>query len=163
MPAIARRHADLSSTGLISCHFTSKAALIQRVVANVIAELFAFMTERGASMSTPDAMLRAYIEGNVEFISTHRQQMKALLEVFLSGGFQYEGGADESVLAPLERILTEGQASGQFRKFDARVAAAVIQRAIETIPATLNEQPGLDLRAYAAELVMLFDKGLRNA
>lgn len=161
MSAIAR-HAGLSSTGLISYHFTSKASLIEQVVTDVIAEISTFMANRVQAAPDPGAMLRAYIEGNVEFIGAHRQKMKALLEIFLSGGVRYEGGSDESVLAPVEEILRAGQQSGQFREFDVRIAAAVIQRAIETLPATLNEHPKLDLKAYANELVMLFERGLRQ-
>lgn len=159
--AIAR-HAGLSSTGLISYHFTNRAALIERVVADVIAEISAYMSDRISTAPDPDAMLRAYIEGNVEYIGTHRQKMKALLEIFLSGGIRYEGGSDEAVLAPLEQILRAGQHSGQFREFDVQVAAAVIQRAIETLPATLNARPDLDVDSYANELIAMFGHGLRK-
>lgn len=159
--AIAK-HAGLSSTGLISYHFTNKAALMEQVVADVLAEISDFMSDRVSSASDPAAMLRAYIEGNVEFIGAHRQKMRALLETFLSGGVRYEGGSDSDVLAPLEQILRAGQRSGQFREFDCQITAAVIQRAIETLPATLSTRPDLDVDAYASELVAIFDHGLRT-
>ena len=80
------RQAGLSSTGLISYHFAGRDELIGEVVATVIGDIGAFMTQRMAGVSGPPAALRAYIEGNAEFTAEHRAEMKALLEIFLNGG-----------------------------------------------------------------------------
>jgi AcrR family transcriptional regulator len=159
---IARR-AGLSSTGLISYHFAGKRELVEQVIAAVYAEIRAFATER---MPAPDAnaaaRLRAYIEGNVEFIGAHRPQMKALLAIFLSGELDYDAHTDQQASAPVEAILRAGQQSGEFRVFDPRVMATVIQRAVDGLPFVLEATPDLDLDSYAAELVTLFDLATRR-
>ena len=83
------RQAGLSSTGLISYHFAGRDELIGEVVATVIGDIGTFMTQRMAGVSGPSAALRAYIEGNAEFTAAHRAEMKALLEIFRSGGLPF--------------------------------------------------------------------------
>jgi AcrR family transcriptional regulator len=116
---IAKR-AGLSSTGLISYHFASKAELIGEVVTTVLADLAAFMAARmeAAGMEAADnaaTALRAYIEGTIDFIDTHREPMKALTEVFVNGAFGYDADSERAAISPLEEILRSGQAAGEFR------------------------------------------------
>jgi AcrR family transcriptional regulator len=153
---IARR-GGLSSTGLISYHFRSRDELIQQVVEEVVASIGSHMAQRLAAVSSPVAALRTYIEGNVEFVGTHRQQMKALLEIFLNGAFDYGPEAEQAVVSPIEQILRDGQRGGQFRNFDPKVMATLVQRAVDGLPFLLASEPDLDIRAYGAEVAMVFD------
>jgi AcrR family transcriptional regulator len=158
---IAKR-AGLSSTGLISYHFAGKDELIEQVVTQVVGEISRFMADRVGARSNAAGRLRAYIEGNIEFIGSHRSQMKALLYIFLSGGLHYDGTTDHTVTSHVEEILRQGQDGGEFRDFDRRVMATAIQRAIDGLPLLLESTPDLDLGAYANELVTLFDLGTRG-
>jgi AcrR family transcriptional regulator len=153
--------AGLSSTGLISYHFSGRDELIEEVVAKVIGDIGTFMAGRMAGLAGPAAALRAYIEGNIEFIGAHRADMKALLEIFLNGGFRYDATTEQAVVSPLEGILREGQRSGVFRGFDAKVMATLIQRAVDGLPFLLATEPGLDVESYAAEVVTTFDLATR--
>jgi AcrR family transcriptional regulator len=146
------RQAGLSSTGLISYHFAGRDELIGEVVATVIGDIGAFMTQRMAGVSGPAAALRAYIEGNAEFTATHRTEMKAL---------PYDTGTERAALSPLEEILRAGQRSGEFRAFDPTVMATMIQRAVDGLPFLLAAQPDLDVPAYAAEVVTTFELATR--
>ena len=65
--------------------------------------------------------------------------------------------------APDEEMLRAGQAAGEFREFDVRVMAAVIQRAVDGVPFLLETHPDLDLGAYAGELVTTFTLATRSA
>ena len=158
---IARR-AGLSSTGLISYHFAGKGELIAAVVDEVIGAIGRFMGERMQTASAPPEALRAYIEGNVEFIAGHRSEMKALLEIFMNGGFQYDAASEQAVLSPLEEILRAGQAAGQFRPFDIRVMSTLIQRAIDGLPFLLVAEPDFDLQTYASEVLATFERATRT-
>ena len=153
---IAKR-AGLSSTGLISYHFASKDELIGEVVAAVLADLGAFMADRMPAAGGAAAALRAYIEGNIAFIGTHREPMKALTEIFINGGFGYDAGSEKAAVSPLEDILRSGQASGEFRGFDPTVMATLVQRAVDGLPFLLNVRPGLDVAAYGREVSTVFD------
>jgi AcrR family transcriptional regulator len=160
---IAER-AGLSSTRLISYHFASKQELIEQVLGEVYRQIGGFMAERMAGQADATASLRAYIQGFVAFIAEHRTPMKALLAVFLSGGLSFDPKETELVvLSPVERILRDGQESGEFREFDVRIVAASVQRSLDGIPMMLESQPDLDLVACADELVTLFDLATRKA
>jgi AcrR family transcriptional regulator len=157
---IARR-AGLSSTGLISYHFGSRGELMREVALEVVSAIGTHMAQRLAPISSPAAALRTYIEGNVEFIGTHREQMKALLEIFLNGGFEYGPEAEQAVLSPIEQILQDGQSSGEFRAFDPKVMATLVQRAVDGLPFLLAAEPALDVQAYGAEVATVFDLATR--
>jgi AcrR family transcriptional regulator len=159
---IARR-AGLSSTGLISYHFAGKHELIQQVVTEVYTTIGGFMTMRMRGAATAAEALETYIRGNIEFVAGHRRQMKALLEIFLHGGVPYDSGTELVVLSPVEEILRGGQQAGEFRAFDTRVMAAVIQRAIDGLPFLLQTHPDIDLDGYAAELVTMFALATRGS
>jgi AcrR family transcriptional regulator len=152
---IAKR-AGLSSTGLISYHFRSRGELIQQVVEHVVTAIGSHMADRLAAVSSPAVALRTYIEGNVEFIATHRQQMKALLEIFLNGAFDYGPDADQAVISPIEHILRQGQETGEFRTFDPKVMATLVQRAVDGLPFLLAAEPDLDVEAFGAEVALTF-------
>jgi AcrR family transcriptional regulator len=158
---IARR-AGLSSTGLISYHFASKDALIAQVVTTIYRAMEQFMAERRAQPSSAAEALRTYIRDNVEFIGTHRTEMKAFLDIFLHGGLHYDETTELMILSPLEQILRRGQESGEFRAFDTRVMAAVIQRAVDGLPFLLATYPDVDAGAYAREVVTMFDLATRR-
>ena len=154
--------AGLSSTRLISYHFTSKDELVEEVVREITSELGGFLSERMKDQGSAAEALRAYILATVEFVGSHRTQMKALLSILLSGGLHYDSSADQPVISAIERILSEGQSAGEFRDFDPLVMAVTIQRAVEGLPFLLESHPDLDLRGYARELVTTFELATRR-
>lgn len=158
---IAKR-AGLSSTGLISYHFSSRRELIDQLVTEIVTAIGAHMSRRLDGMKTASAALRAYIEGNVEFTGTHRDEMRALLEIFLNGGFDYTPATDQAVISPVEQILRDGQRNGEFRVFDTRVMATLVQRAVDGLPFLLAADPGVDVQAYGAEVATAFDLATRQ-
>jgi AcrR family transcriptional regulator len=159
---IAKR-AGLSSTGLISYHFAGKDELMAEVVTEVYAAISGFMSERMQAQASAAGALRTYIESNVEFIGTHRSQMKALFDIFMNGGIRYETAVEQTALSPIEEILRQGQESGEFRDFDPQVMASVIQRAVEGLPFLMASVPDLDVDRYGREVGILFDLATRSA
>jgi AcrR family transcriptional regulator len=153
----------LSSTRLISYHFAGKDELIGAVATEVIGDVSRFMTTRVRGAGGAAATLRAYIEGVVEYVSTHRASMKALTEIVFNGAVPYGAGEDRQAVGPVEAILRQGQRDGEFRDFDPVVVAVAVQRAVEGLPFLLAGRPDLDCAAYARELVTLFDLGTRAA
>jgi AcrR family transcriptional regulator len=160
--AIARR-AGLSSTGLISYHFASKSDLMAQVAAETYGALGAHMADRMAAADSPARALEAYIRGATDFVAGHRREMKAVLEIFFGGGISYTPGTELVALSPVEEMLRAGQSAGEFREFDTRVMAAVIQRAVDGLPFLLETHPDIDPGAYADELVTTFTLVTRSA
>lgn len=158
---IAER-AGLSSTRLISYHFVGKDELMSAVADGVITAIGEHLGQRLAGQVSAAAMLRAYIEGMVEFTAAHRAPMKALLEIFLHGGLHYDADTDRGVVGHVEMILRKGQSDGDFRAFDPLVVATAVQRAVEGLPFLLESTPELDVLAYGRELVTLFELGTRR-
>ena len=150
------RQAGLSSTGLISYHFRGKSDLMAQVAQEVFGPIAQHMAERMTGVTSAAQALETYLRATVEFIAAHRRQMKAVLEIFMNGGIRYERGTELVVLSPVEEILRGGQEAGEFRAFDPRVMAAVIQRALDGLPFLLETYPDIDLDAYADELATTF-------
>lgn len=164
---IAER-ARLSSTRLISYHFAGKDDLLKAVIGEVYGELGGFMGERLRGAAPGRQALETFIRSLVEFIAGHQAPMQALMSVFLEhrfedGGASYDAATDEPrARAPLEELLTAGQAAGELRDFDVFVMASTLQRTLDGLPYLLRSAPGLDLAAYADELVTLFDLATRR-
>ena len=151
--------AGLSSTRFISYHFHGKGELMAAVVADVISGIGDYVGQRVQAESTAAGKLRTYIEAVVAHIDGHRAPMIALTEVMLGAGFGDGIAGDQAATSHLETILRAGQASGEFREFDAWVMAMAVQRSVDGLPFLLQANSGIDLAAYASELVTLFELG----
>jgi AcrR family transcriptional regulator len=155
-------HAGLSSTRLISYHFANKQDLNLAIVADVMTAISASVGDRVTAEQSAAGMLRAYIEGVVEFVAANRARMKALMELLLNGAMAYGPSEDAAVVSHVEQILRLGQQRGEFRAFDPRIIAATVQRSVDGLPFLLDSMPDLDPGAYAQELITLFELGTRR-
>ncbi len=151
------------SKGVIVYYFSSKEELFEQVIQAIYTEAARLLAPPIASQPTATLMLRTYIQTNVEYIGTHRQEMLALREIALN--FRKADGKlrpgvlkEGSILDALEAILRKGQQDGEFRAFDLRVMAITIRQAIDVVPRLLAANPNLDVEAYARELVTLFER-----
>ena len=102
------------------------------MVHEIVASIGSHMMQRLAGVTSAAAALRTYIEGNVQFIWANREQMKALLEIFLNGAF------------------------------DPKVMATLVQRAVDGLPFLLPAKPDLDVQAYGAEVATVFELATRR-
>jgi AcrR family transcriptional regulator len=153
--------AGLSSPRLISYHFANKDELIHEIVVHVFTAGAAYMAERMAAASTVSGKLRAYLEANLEFLRDHPADIATLTEIGphlrTETGRPYTStGAQEVSVAPLEKLLSEGQTRGEFRDFDVRSMAVIIRGAIDGAARRLREEPGFSFPAYAGEVVTTF-------
>jgi AcrR family transcriptional regulator len=162
---VAKR-ADISKS-VITYYFTSKEELLEQVVADIYRAAVEAVTPQIMAQPTTALRLHAYIRSAIEYIGAHRTRMLALIEIALNfrtadGKLRYRGATEEWILAPLEAMLRQGQADGDFRPFDVRVMAVTIRRAIDALPTLFTSIPDLDVEAYGQELVTLFDHATRK-
>ncbi|MEO3883972.1 TetR/AcrR family transcriptional regulator [Nonomuraea sp. B5E05] len=155
------------STGVISYHFGGKKQLIEAVVAEVARVATDLMVPRILAQSTASDGLRAYIEGNMEFMRLHRKPLLALVEVIThtpgeEGGPGPYAAQAEVAIADLEKVLGWGKRTGEFRDFDQRSMAISIRGAIDAVPGRLLHDPGFDLDLHTRELVTLFTLATRR-
>ena len=150
------------SKSVISYYFATKDELIRQVVIDVYTTGRDFMVARMAKPPSATEALRTYISANVAFIGAHRTQVLALIAIIAShrddnGQMPFETPADSATVKDVEGLLRWGQESGDFRAFSTEVMAVAIRASLDALPWRLSAAPDLDLDAYAAELVELFD------
>jgi TetR/AcrR family transcriptional regulator, fatty acid metabolism regulator protein len=162
---IAKR-ADISKS-VITYYFSSKEELIEQVVTAIYKDAASFIGPQIAAQPTPALRLQAYITSHVEYISTHLQQMMAIMEIAINfrtddGKLRYGAATAKPAPAPLETLLRKGQQAGDFRGFDVRVMAGTIRSAIDALPPLFFADPHLDADLYARESRTLFDRATRK-
>lgn len=147
------------SRGLISYHFAGKAELIAKVLFAVYVEGAEAMGPRIAAESTPSGQLRAYVQSNLDYMRDKPQRMAAVAAVLTGGGLSEElpgvghEAADRSIIETLAGILRNGQAVGEFREFDAVVAARAIRNMIDGVATQLSRDRALDVDHQAREIL----------
>jgi TetR/AcrR family fatty acid metabolism transcriptional regulator len=156
------------STGVISYYFAGKDDLIREVGAHVFATGEALIRPRVDGQETAAGALRDFIKASVAFIQSHPSYGRAILNITRAGRDDRDRPRlDPSILQPrldgFKSILAWGQQTGEFRAFSVPVMAVTIIEALDAVPQQLVEEPGLDLDAYAAELVELFDRATRKS
>jgi AcrR family transcriptional regulator len=156
-----------TSKSVVSYHFAGKDDLLEQVVTQVYNDCWAFMQPRLAAQATAAGKLRAYIESNLEYMHQRRPHLLAVVDIvgnhrLADGTLRFGHSADESVLTLLTGILRDGQRAGEFRTHDPRLVAVTVSQAIIGVLGAWVAEPRIDLAAYAAELVTLFDRATRR-
>jgi AcrR family transcriptional regulator len=163
---IAER-AGLSSTGLISYHFTSKAELIDAALIEIGQSASSRIASRTEAQPTAVGKLRARIEAELEWVSAYPSYVRALYEISMNarddeGSLRYgpELTADANVY-DLEPLLRAGQESGELREFDRVLAALAIKSTIDAAIYRLSVDPTLSLSSCVDQIAGFFERALR--
>jgi len=152
------------STGVISYYFAGKDDLIREVAAHVYEVGRIFIEPRVQQQPDARRALHAFIKAGVDFIGAKPRYPVAIMNISRAGGEtpRFDRSVEEPRRAGYTRILGWGQDTGLFRTFDIPVMAATIIEALDYVPQRLVAEPDLDLKAYANELVTLFDLATRH-
>jgi AcrR family transcriptional regulator len=155
------------SKGVISYHFTGKDEVLREVIAHVLAEARAYMVPRIAAAGSYAEALRLYVTSNFEYISAHRRKIIAFAEIMNGmppAGAEpapYDEGRQRAT-EELADLLAAGQAAGEFGGgFSASVAAVSLRASVDVLSVLLRADPDLDLGAYGAELLRLYERAVR--
>ncbi|MFI7118927.1 TetR/AcrR family transcriptional regulator [Amycolatopsis sp. NPDC049868] len=158
-----KERAGLSSTRIISYHFTNKAGLMQAVVTTATGMKDKFLEERIEGTTDRAGLLRGYIEAEIAFLGSYPELVRVMVEMAASGSdaegwFMSAPLVEEFRTGRLERQLRQGQQEGAFGDFAADVMALSIAQAIDGVAAKFAADPKLDLERYGRELADLFLK-----
>lgn len=158
-------HAGISSTRLISYHFDDKHELMRAVAQTVLARAAEQMVPRIEAASGRREALAEYIRANLAFIEEHPAQIRALIEIASNartddGAPLLAASGEDPAILLLATEFRAGQEAGEFRAFDPLVMARTVRAAIDASADRIAAAPS-DARAYAAELVTLFDLATR--
>ena len=153
------------SRALISYHFDRKDALMGEVFASIVQRMyeegFPLVEQAAAREATATEGLRAYILANVGYLVAHPSYVRAASEIMANlrkedGSLFFDGDAEEPVLERTMKVFERGQATGEFRDFDARWAAFTLRRAIDGAAGRYSADPSFDLAGYGQELADFF-------
>jgi AcrR family transcriptional regulator len=128
------KHAGLSSTGMISYHFAGKDDLLTACVAEIEQVTDAFMQSRIAAADGHVAVLRAYVEANVDLVGVHPAAVRALIDIVRNVPAQRTGVNQR--LAVFEEHFRSGQAAGAFRPFDTRTVTLALTSGLDAVVVT---------------------------
>lgn len=161
------KQAGLSSTGMISYHFSGKDDLMGEVVAEVLRLAAAHMLPVIGAAEGFSGRLRAYIESNIALLELYPKHLLAVTEVLgnLKGDSPQSAGFAQSQRATLDaqvQVMRAAQAAGAFRDFDPEVMALAIRGAIDAVVVRCVTDPSLDSAAYGRELADIFDLATRS-
>ena len=150
------------SKGVISYHFAGKDDLIAEIVSQVLQGARADMQPRIEAQTTGPAMLRTYIESNLEFMRDHPKELSAVIEIVraaIAGAKSpFTGPPDGGAVQFLAELLARFQTAGDFRTdFDPSAMAIAIRAVIDAVPGRLAD-PAFEIDQYARELVAIFDR-----
>lgn len=153
------------SKGVVTYHFAAKDDLIFAAVARIFDSITEALESRLRNTS-PETFVADYINAWVEYYRTDTRYILAIGEIW--SNFRDEGGeqhfgpqAVAGELGVVQRVLEYGQGEGILGKFDARVMAVSIKAALDALLGEFARDPDLDLEAYGAELVTLFERATR--
>jgi AcrR family transcriptional regulator len=154
------QQAGLSSTGMISYHFAGKQELIDEVGREILTRFSEFVLERTDGVEEPTAVLRGFVEANVEFLRTHRSHASTLVRIKNDLAPTDLARSDQAALAD---VLRQGQHTGVLRTFDPHLMAVFVLAIRDGLIRQLDLDPDLDLDAAAREFATLVDTATRKA
>ena len=104
---------------------------------------------------------------NLDFIGAHRREIIAFTEIVNGmppGGSDpppYLEGHRYGGRRTCTRLFEAGQAAGEFGEFSAFVTAVSLRASVDAISGLLRVDPAMDVDAYGAELLGLYERAVR--
>jgi TetR/AcrR family transcriptional regulator, fatty acid metabolism regulator protein len=150
------------SKGVVTYHFAAKDHLVFAAVGEIFDSIKEFLDARLRGRSR-ERFVADYINAWVAYYRTHTRYVIAIREVW--GNFRDDSGrqhfgpdAVAGELSVVQQVLEYGQANDSLGEFDARVMAVTLKASLDALLTQFATDPELDLEAYGAELVRLFDR-----
>jgi TetR/AcrR family fatty acid metabolism transcriptional regulator len=144
-------------------HFANKDELVEQVLTAVSLASIESLPARLATATTARERLRAALESVVDFVDSHRAHALAGLETWnqtrsLPGRARLVADPAGAGVEGVRQILADGQRSGELGEFDPHVVAVMFRQAIDATVLEVALHPDVDLAAFTAELVAMFDR-----
>jgi len=126
------------SKGVISYHFKGKGELVEEILSHLMREPADFIKKRVDACDSALEKLQAYVTANFEYVTTHRNQLMALVDLWgrrdwSEGRNRFDAEAYEPSRRYLSRILEAGQQDGELREVRRMTIASVVQAAIDGV------------------------------
>ena len=155
------------SKGLVLYHFTSKKALLERILRDGMTTVLTGIETSTQSRESVRIKLRAVVEVHLSMLHSRPYLLRI---AFFEGVFGEEikdmfSAFSEEILLKIDGLVQEGITKGEFKPVDSRVAAVLLLGMIIglTLQATMQQKPLLSVGSVgqmADEITGLFYQGL---
>ncbi|GGX33845.1 TetR family transcriptional regulator [Streptomyces malachitofuscus] len=162
------RQAQLSSTGMISYHFSGKPELFAEVANTIVEKAERIAGARMGDEHTYRGKLSAYIASSFEFVARYPVHTQALTEITRMVRDQQIAGLEsvERSIMSVERLvslLEQGHKAGEFASFDCFTMALAVRGAIDSVLGHHLCHMAMDLDRCSRELADMFDRCTQSA
>lgn len=162
---IARR-AGISKS-VIGYYFPSKDDLVKAVVEAFFMAGHELIMSKMSTATTATEMLRTYLTNNLQYISDHRAETRAVGDIITN--FRHPNGEpvfklqdSEPMVQGTAAMFGLGQETGEFREFDTRLMAVNLRACVDSFGAMLAAYPDLDVEKYTEEMIQTFTHAARK-
>ncbi|MFT4293916.1 MAG: TetR family transcriptional regulator [Micropruina sp.] len=152
--------ANLSSSRLITYHFTDRAGLLNAVTERVLRDMGAWVGGRLGSTRPGVAQLRAFFEANASFMAANRGHVVALVSAFMAGGGAAAGPASQQTQSAVASLVQLAIDVGDIGPVDPAHVAFMMMRCIEGLAMAVVADPELDPLAHARSMADILVNGL---
>lgn len=152
--------AELSSSRLITYHFTDRAGLLNAVAERVLTDMSVSIGRRLADSPPGAAQLRAFFEANAAFLAEHRGHVVALVSTLTAGDGAEARSASRQSEADLASLVGGAMAAGELGEVDPAHVAFMMMRCIEGLAIAVAADPDLDPRPHARSMADILVNGL---
>jgi AcrR family transcriptional regulator len=152
------------STGVITYHFRNKDDLIEQSIRKLFEAPNDYVISRVEEQKSARDRLRTYISATIGFNMENRDHCVALLFSFSSITSQEHRQEvivkhHAKIRRYLDKILRDGQAAGEFGKFDTALLAQIVFGAIEGLLTQWVLEPAtIDLQRATRELTEMIER-----
>ncbi|MCX5999698.1 MAG: TetR/AcrR family transcriptional regulator [Chloroflexi bacterium] len=152
------------SKGLVFYHFTTKKALVERIVKDGVTTLLMRWDAIAQSGEPGQAKLRASVEALLDIFKSRPYLLRiAFVEVIFEEEMKdILANMSEEIVLRIDRLLKDGIATGEFRPVDSRIAASLLMGMCTGPPllAALQPQPLLPVGRIADQITEIFCHGI---
>ena len=158
------------SKGVVTYHFPARDDLIQAVIDDAIGEMGRYLEPRllaADPLEHPERFIAAYLTTWTGYLQAHGRQVLALVRIY--NAFRDESSRPSPAfdvraneITAVADVLRRGQEAGRLGSFNPATVAAVMKAALDDLLIQYADNPELDLGAYGADLVALFESATRQ-
>lgn len=152
--------AHLSSSRLITYHFTDRAGLLHAITERVLREMGAWVGGELGATPPGVAQVRAFFESSASFMAVHRGHVVALVSAFMAGGGAAASSASEQTQSAVASLVQAAIDTGDIGPVDPAHVAFMMMRCIEGLAMAVVADPELDARAHARSMADILVNGL---
>lgn len=152
------------STGVITYHFRNKDDLIEESIKKLFLAPNEYVIGRVNERESYADKLRTYVESTIRFMLENRDHSVALIYSFSSISSQEErqriiARHHAKIRRFLAKIFQNGQAAGEFGRFDPAILAQVVFGALEGLMTQwVLDSGAMDLEKSARQLIEMVEK-----